>query len=440
MELVTTEIRKVTYELDNHNRDAEATLKDLEEIRDGHADLDTKIGYLEKEIFSLSTGLDHLSPKWELEEKEAILLAKMIKQEEKLKLKAMNQDQKGSLLCNTDAKSLKEEQAKNGFIINPNFMYKEIFEKKTICEGISGYEQEKDGNGLIGEYFDNEGWVGNSIQKIDETIKFTWNSISPTKGVNQHNFSIRWTGFLKAPFTGDYKFHITTNDGAMLNLNNKVLIAHNMSFASPESKKRNDLWFKSEVTKVNPQSHIDYTNSSSKIINLIGGNKYKIVLSYFHSVHSLLNNENKAMIELSWSSSDFAKQTIRKNYLFTSNEFPPLQPYNFSINDAVIAKLNENELAFKDSTKYILADVPTDYQGLTRLKFDSLYVKDSFTFSINTPISVYVGILSHYPNPISDEFENMGTMIALLEISEKAKIIKVILSVNMLFLTFLLLI
>ncbi len=58
------------------------------------------------------------------------------------------------------------------------------------------YEEEKDGDGIKGKYYDNEQWIGVYSQRKDEKIDFIWTGASPKKGINQHNFSVRWEGFL----------------------------------------------------------------------------------------------------------------------------------------------------------------------------------------------------------------------------------------------------
>ncbi len=151
----------------------------------------------------------------------------------------------------------------------------------------------------------------------------------------------------------------------------------------------------------------------------------RIVISYFHSVHNLLKDEYKALFELYWSSSDFAKEIIPQKYLYTQNEFAPLLPTNFDTSQIVISRINDNELAFRDLTKYVITDVPLEYRGLISLKFNHRYIKDSFEMEINSPAYFYIGFLSHYPNPLSDQWEHMGESVTLLEINEQSKVIKV---------------
>ncbi len=149
------------------------------------------------------------------------------------------------------------------------------------------------------------------------------------------------------------------------------------------------------------------------------------MLSYFHSIQSLLNKEFKAQIELSWSSDEFNKEIIPMKYLYTQNEFPSLLPHDFDQKEAVLSRLQNNDLAFKDSIRYVLTDIPNEYLGLMSLKFNHRYNHDSFSLTINSPTIVYVAVLSHYPLPLSDEFEYMGQFFSILDINEKSKVIDV---------------
>ncbi len=236
--------------------------------------MDNKIGIMKRGISTMFNNLQYLedtSKKWEEGEREAITIAEKIKSEQTKLEKEMNEKNQAAMI-KTDNATIKKEERKSGMTINSRFMTREK-STKISCEGMHGYSQEKEGDGLIGEYFDNEGWIGSSVQRVDEKIKFIWNSISPIKGVNPHNYSIRWTSFVKAPYTGNYQFHLSTDDGAMLTLNNKIIIAHNMQSAAKESIKRNDVWFDNEVKKI---GHFKATiESTSHKIQLIGGNKYK---------------------------------------------------------------------------------------------------------------------------------------------------------------------
>lgn len=148
---------------------------------------------------------------------------------------------------------------------------------------------------------------------------------------------------------------------------------------------------------------------------------YRIVLSYYHSVHDLIENKFKAGVKLFWSSEDFDTTTIPAKYLYTMNEFPPFAPMGLDQNEVVLASLDENSTAFKNSDAFFLQNIPQEYQGLPSLKFITRYTKASFNMIINAPKYLYVAVLSHYPNPLPDVFENMNNQMAILKIDPKKK-------------------
>ncbi len=85
-------------------------------------------------------------------------------------------------------------------------------------------------NGILGEYY---GWRGENppepqfvkpvFTRIDGQINFVWyeNPLGPD---SKDNFMIVWRGFLRVDDPGTYIFYLETDDGAILEINNNVLI------------------------------------------------------------------------------------------------------------------------------------------------------------------------------------------------------------------------
>lgn len=60
-------------------------------------------------------------------------------------------------------------------------------------------------NGLKGEYFNNQEFKGKPvITRIDPAVDFNWWDEAPIASLDDDNFSVRWTGHLIPPETGDY--------------------------------------------------------------------------------------------------------------------------------------------------------------------------------------------------------------------------------------------
>lgn len=80
-------------------------------------------------------------------------------------------------------------------------------------------------NGLLGDYFNNINLAGKPvITRIDKEINFGWTLYSPDPKINYDFYSVKWTGKLKAPATGNFKIGIVGNDGYRLYLNGKLII------------------------------------------------------------------------------------------------------------------------------------------------------------------------------------------------------------------------
>jgi hypothetical protein len=66
--------------------------------------------------------------------------------------------------------------------------------------------------------------LGAVIERTDSTIDFDWGGGAPHEGMNQDNFSIRWTGFMKPEHSGTYSIHTVTDDGVRLWVGDELLI------------------------------------------------------------------------------------------------------------------------------------------------------------------------------------------------------------------------
>jgi beta-glucosidase len=79
--------------------------------------------------------------------------------------------------------------------------------------------------GLTAEFFNNIHLLGSAVAtRVDPSIDFEWNNVSPAPNVPAENFSVRWTGVLIAPVDGDYRLGASSDGGYRLYLNNKLFI------------------------------------------------------------------------------------------------------------------------------------------------------------------------------------------------------------------------
>ncbi|HET6878712.1 MAG TPA: PA14 domain-containing protein [Pirellulales bacterium] len=80
------------------------------------------------------------------------------------------------------------------------------------------------GHGLPAEIFDGMNFEKKLLSRIDPDINFTWGQNGPTPEVLNDYFSVRWTGWLKAPQPGKYRIGFIADDGVRVWIDEKLVI------------------------------------------------------------------------------------------------------------------------------------------------------------------------------------------------------------------------
>jgi beta-glucosidase len=79
--------------------------------------------------------------------------------------------------------------------------------------------------GVKAEYFNNQELRGPAVSvRTDARIDFDWGRYHPTPELTGNNFSVRWTGKLTPPESGNYTLGFTADDGARLYIDGKLLV------------------------------------------------------------------------------------------------------------------------------------------------------------------------------------------------------------------------
>jgi beta-glucosidase len=79
--------------------------------------------------------------------------------------------------------------------------------------------------GLLGHYWDNSSLTGTPVLlRIDSQLQFNWSLFPPHPDVPRDWFSVRWTGELLSPITGELRIGLEGNDGFRLYVDTSLVI------------------------------------------------------------------------------------------------------------------------------------------------------------------------------------------------------------------------
>jgi hypothetical protein len=142
----------------------------------------------------------------------------------------------------------------------------------------------KQGVGLKAEYFADKTLTPAQLRgtRIDRNVNFNWATGNAPLGVGD-NFSIRWTGKIKALNTENLTFYTNSDDGVRLYVNN-VLVLNN--------------WTDHAVTE-----------NASTVIPVTAGQELDVRLEFYE-------NGGFAVIQLLWQSPLISKQTVPMSQMF----------------------------------------------------------------------------------------------------------------------------
>jgi hypothetical protein len=79
-------------------------------------------------------------------------------------------------------------------------------------------------HGLKAEIFEGRNFEKKVGEQIEPNVECFWELGAPSKDAPVDNFSVRFTGWLRAPKTGRYKLFLSSKDGSRLKINHQTLI------------------------------------------------------------------------------------------------------------------------------------------------------------------------------------------------------------------------
>lgn len=79
-------------------------------------------------------------------------------------------------------------------------------------------------HGLTGTYYNNITFSGQpAVERTDEVVDFLWTLSLPDEKIRTNFYSVRWSGKINSPRTGNFKIGLEGNDGYRLYLDNKLI-------------------------------------------------------------------------------------------------------------------------------------------------------------------------------------------------------------------------
>ena len=166
------------------------------------------------------------------------------------------------------------------------------FSLTAVYEAVQALSE---GQGLTGTYFNDnqknftfqEPYI---MRRIDPVIDFDWDEGSPNEEyLGNDYYLVRWEGFIKPLLTDTFDFHLITNDGSRLWIDNQPII---------------DAWFGQG------------TNEYSGKLFLEEEKFYPIKLEYFEAL-------GHGIVRLLWSSAQVERSIVPSSQLFPAIPPPP---------------------------------------------------------------------------------------------------------------------
>ncbi len=154
------------------------------------------------------------------------------------------------------------------------------------CDGDGVPDECFTAPGLVGQYYDSMDLTSLQVTRIDSNVNFQWDLGSPHPSIGSETFSVRWTGQVRAPRTGEISFIPRTDDGVRLWVDNQLIV---------------DQWIDQGAT--------DHVGT----ISLEAGVQYPIVMEYFE-------NGGAALAQLRWSGPGLPDAIIPAEALFHFGE------------------------------------------------------------------------------------------------------------------------
>jgi len=198
-----------------------------------------------------------------------------------------------------------------------NVQYQEgvpLIDKGDIITSDYLFTPDENSNGLKGEYFNNRALEGSpDLIRTDKQLDFDW-PWTPAEGINNDDFSIRWTGYLKLDKAFEGWLGLSSDDGIRMWLDDRLII-DNWTKGSTnivtypttlepgkKYKIRIEMWeggwgarahFRWNLNKLDLQPAIDLAKNSDVAIVVLGESRELVEENRDVATLDLQGNQNK---------------------------------------------------------------------------------------------------------------------------------------------------
>ncbi|KJP86931.1 hypothetical protein AK88_03440 [Plasmodium fragile] len=299
---------------------------------------------------------------------------------------------------------------------------KPFLEDKRNCSILKAYSIEEKADGLIGSYYDNAYFSGYPVSiQSDKYINFVWDTGIPVENIPYQHFSVRWDGYLKIPQTGNYIISVEHDCGVRIFLDDSPILVDNMPYPKEEDSEEMRPISILPMEKINAKVH----KVSSEKLGLLGGKKYKFRVEYFHLSSIKYENPDMVHIMLSWRSDLIVEEIIPTNYFFQGNVTSPLRISQLRGEEYEIIFLQNGMHAFMDTTKFVVADIPSIFEKSKCIR-STMYNHNisSVHFRVNSHSVVFVAIPKEVKEiPLNDvtkkKFETTKETLSIYQVEEE---------------------
>ena len=201
------------------------------------------------------------------------------------------------------------------------------------------------GNGLKGEYYDNQDFTNLKFTRIDHTLDFNWGNGSPDSVIDTDTFSTRWTGQIEPRFSQTYNFYTTSDDGVRLWVDDKLII---------------DRFFERS------------SSQDTATIDLVAGKKYNIRMEYYE-------NGGKANASLAWSSDSQSFEIVPSSQLYSESiisNYENLGDDNTTENEKTLFS-TRNIISYENFNDNKLENFKYERPSVESIRSSSLYDRDN---------------------------------------------------------------